>query len=69
MRRSVGILGVALALASALPGCGDGMARSGDTTETGEIKIEGPVNPAPKSTPVQEEYKNMDPAGQVGKIR
>jgi hypothetical protein len=47
-------------LGTALPGCGDGAT---ETTPTGEVKIAPAANPAPKSVPVQEEYKSMDPAG------
>ena len=67
--RMAGVAGILMGLSAALPGCGDGMGRSGDTSETGEIKIVGPENPAPKTVPVQEEYKSMDPAGQVNKIK
>jgi hypothetical protein len=69
MRRIVGLLGVLVGLVglvSALPGCGG---NEQETLDTGEIKITAPVNPAPKSVPVQEEYKSMDPAGQVKNIK
>jgi len=59
----LGFIGSGLAIA----GCGGG--GSSETGPTGEVKIVPPANPAPNAstTPVTEEYKNMDPAGVVKK--
>jgi hypothetical protein len=52
-----GALPVLATLMLALPGCGGG---GGQTTgASGETKIAPPVNPAPGSVPVEDEYKTQ----------
>jgi hypothetical protein len=65
--RTIGFSAVLLGmsgLAAALPGCGSGGggAPSGPGVET---KIEPPVNAPAGSGSVQEEYKNLSPAGKA----
>jgi hypothetical protein len=53
-----------IGLATALPGCGGG-GGSGEVSSTGEVKIAPPTNPKPDAVPVQDEYKNLSPAGKA----
>jgi hypothetical protein len=60
---AVVVLGMS-GLVTALPGCGSG--GGGGTTGPGvETKIAAPENAAPGSVGVQEEYKNLSPAGKA----
>jgi hypothetical protein len=66
MRRMVylsGALLVMIGLAATLTGCGGGGAQ--ETLPTGEVKIEPPANSASGAGSVQDEYKNMAPAGKT----
>jgi hypothetical protein len=61
---SVATLGLG-GLAMALPGCGGG--GSQEVSSTGEVKIVQPPDASKDSPPVQEEYKNLSPAGKAAK--
>jgi hypothetical protein len=50
-------------LAMFLPGCGGG--GPGEVSSTGEVKIIPPANASKENPGVQEEYKNLDPAGKA----
>jgi hypothetical protein len=62
IRLSAMILGLG-GLAMVLPGCGGG--GPGEVSSTGEVKIIPPTNASKENPGVQDEYKNLDPAGKA----